>query len=149
MNGTGPTTCSKISFAAKPRPENGAERFSTQQQRQRAGRDETVQHAGQPDVPEHGRLEHVQAEVDRRRRSGADAQPVGVAEDVFEQQPDDRERREVRPQMSEPQVHEMPGHEPPILAAVDCVTLVAPKLAQLVAADAQEQANGQQGDDDP
>src|SRR6185503_5546993 len=112
--------------------EHGAEFLATDNERERAGRDVSMQYTRQPDVPHHVRLERVETQVDRRRRSGADAQPVGSAENIFEEQPDDREGGEVRPQMSEAQMNEMARNEPPILAALDRVALVTSELARLV-----------------
>src|SRR5688572_23185744 len=101
--------------------EHDAELLATHEQRERAGCDIPVQYARQTDVPQHLRLEHVETQIDRRRRSGTDSQPIRVAKDPFEEQTDDRGGRQIRPQMSESQVHEMARDEPPILAAFYCL----------------------------
>jgi hypothetical protein len=70
-----------------------------QQQRKRARCDEAVQHAGQPDIPLHGRVEPIETDVDGSSRGQCHAPPIHVAEDVVEQRADDDERGEVRPKV--------------------------------------------------
>ena len=83
VNGTGPTSCSKISFAAKPSARTAP---SVSRRSSSASAPAATKPCSTPDNPTYQStvgLEHVQAEVDRCGRSDARRAPVGVAEHVL------------------------------------------------------------------